>query len=277
MATFRLCYHRAMRHLAAALIVLLLAPAQAWAADALAEARRLYNAGDFEAAQTAARKALAVPQTAEPARVVLGRILLEQYRRTASQNDLADARHALRTVDPEALDSRERLELTLGLAEALYLEDRFGASAELFEPLIDASSTLGARAHERVLDWWATAMDRQAQLRPRDERMAMYDRIAERMSRELRTSPGSGVAAYWLAAAARGRGDVERAWQAALAGWMRAPQTAERGAALRADLDRLVVQAIIPERIARLGLKDSTQALAGMLGEWEAFKVTWSR
>jgi hypothetical protein len=85
------------------------------------------------------------------------------------------------------------------------------------------------------------------------------------------------VAAYWLAAAARGRGDIERAWQAALAGWMRAPQTADRGAALRADLDRLVIQAIIPERIARLGLKDTTQALAGMLGEWEAFKVTWSR
>jgi hypothetical protein len=143
--------------------------------------------------------------------------------------------------------------------------------------LIASSSSLGPRAHERVLDWWATALDRQAQLRPREERTAIYDRIVERMTRELPVDPGSGVAAYWLAAAARGRGDIERAWQAALAGWMRAPQTADRGAALRADLDRLVIQAIIPERIARLGLKETTQALAGMLGEWEAFKVTWSR
>jgi tetratricopeptide (TPR) repeat protein len=261
----------------ALVLVLVLAPVPAGAADPLAEARRLYNGGDYEGAQAAARRALAVPLTAEPARVVLGRILLEEYRRTGAQSDLAEARHALRTVDPQALDSRERLELTLGLAEALYLEDRFGASAELFEPLIDASSSLGAQAHERVLDWWATALDRQAQLRPREERTVMYDRIADRMTRELRSTPGSGVAAYWLVAAARGRGDVERAWQAALAGWMRAPQTADRGAALRADLDRLVIQAIIPERIARLGLKDPAQALAGMLGEWEAFKVTWSR
>lgn len=266
-----------VRYLAVVAIVLSLATAPLWAADPLAEARRLYNAREFDAAQEAARQALADPATAEAARVVMGRIQLERYRRTGAQSDLAEARHALRTVDPLALDSRERLELTLGLAEALYLEDRFGASAELFEPLIDASRTLGPEAHERVLDWWATALDRQAQLRPRDERAAIYDRVAERMSRELGANHGSGVAAYWVAAAARGRGDVERAWQAALAGWMRAPQTPDRGAALRADLDRLVVQAIIPERIARLGLKDSTQALVGMLGEWEAFKVTWSR
>ena len=32
------------------------------------------------------------------------------------------------------LDARERIELTLGLGEALFLEDRFGAAAELFEP-----------------------------------------------------------------------------------------------------------------------------------------------
>jgi tetratricopeptide (TPR) repeat protein len=266
-----------MRPLVALAIVGLLLPAPAQAADALGDARRLYNAGEFDAAQAAARRALGVRETADPARVVLGRILLEQYRRSGAQSDLAEARHALRSVDPQALDTRERLELTLGLAEALYLEDRFGAAAELFESLIDASTGLGPRAHERVLDWWATALDRQAQLRPEGDRTRAYERVGERMSRELSANPGSGVAAYWLAAAARGLGDVERAWQAALAGWMRAPQTADRGAALRADLDRLVVQAIIPERIARLGLKDSTAALVGMLGEWEAFKATWSR
>jgi hypothetical protein len=36
---------------------------------------------------------------------VLGRILLEQYRRSGAQSDLAEARHALRTVDPQALDA----------------------------------------------------------------------------------------------------------------------------------------------------------------------------
>ncbi len=51
----------------------------------------------------------------------------------------------------------------------------------------------------------------------------------------------------------------------------------DRGAALRADLDRLVTQALIPERAARLQLRDPKGAAAGMLAEWEAFKASWSR
>jgi hypothetical protein len=47
--------------------------------------------------------------------------------------------------------------------------------------------------------------------------------------------------------------------------------------ALRADLDRLVVQGILPDRAARLTVRDNTQALSGMVGEWEAFKSSWSR
>jgi tetratricopeptide (TPR) repeat protein len=260
------------------LAVLLLSlgrPAEAF--DLLAEARRHYNLGDYDAAVAAARQAVEDPQLADRARVVLGRVQLERYRRSGALSDLSEARTALRSVNPEALDERERLELTLGLAESLFLEDRFGASAELFEPLIDSSRILGDAAHERVLDWWATALDRQAKLRPLAERTAIYERLIDRMSRELEDSPRSGAASYWLAAAASGHGDVERAWQAALAGWLRAPQTSDRGAALRADLDRLVVQAIIPARVGLLKLKDPEAALTGMLGEWEAFKVTWSR
>jgi hypothetical protein len=259
----------------AAVLLLLAAPASAF--DLLAEARRHYNSGDFDAAAAAARDALEDPALANRARVVLGRVQLERYRRSGSISDLAEGRNALRAVDPTALEGIERLELSLGLAEALFLEDRFGAAAELFEPLIDSSSRLGTVAHERVIDWWATALDRQAQLRQREERTRIYDRIIERMSAELAAYPGSGPASYWLAAAARGRGDVERAWQAAQAGWLRAPQTSDRGAALRADLDRLVIQAIIPERLARLGLKDPAAAHIGMLGEWESFKMTWTR
>ena len=262
----------------AALVLTLAAPATAPAAqDPLAEARRLYNLGDYDGAERAARQASDQPTLTEGARVVLGRIQLERYRRSGDQADLSAARTSLRTADPRALDQRERLELTLGFAEALFLEDRFGAAAELFEPTIEASAVLGPAAHERVLDWWATALDRQAQVRPPSERAAIYERIAERMAVEIARDPASTAAGYWIVAAARGRGDIERAWQAALAGWMRAPQARDRGAALRADLDRLVVQAIIPERLARLGLRDQTAALAGMVGEWEAFKTAWTR
>ena len=65
---------------------------------------------------------------------------------------------------------------------------------------------------------------------------------------ELRVQPGSSAAGYWLAAAARSLGDTERAWHAALAGYVRASVAADRGVALRADLDRLVSTAVIPER-----------------------------
>lgn len=273
----RLCYDEGMRSLSALVLLLLVWAVPVLADDALSDARRLYNAGEYEAAVEAARTAVDDPSAANAARVVLGRIQLERYRLSGAQSDLAGARMALRAVDPRALDDRERLELTIGLAEALFLEDRFGAAAEMFEPVIQTSMLLGPIAHERVLDWWATALDRQAQLRSPAERAVLYERIAARMTDEIAENPGSTPAGYWLAAAARGRGDIDRAWQAAIAGWLRAPQARDRGAALRADLDRLVVQAIIPERIARLSVRNQTQALAGMLGEWEAFKVTWSR
>jgi hypothetical protein len=38
-----------------------------------------------------------------------------------------------------------------------------------------------------------------------------------------------------------------------------------------------MIQAIIPERAARLQVRDTKQAIAGMLAEWEAFKTSWSR
>jgi hypothetical protein len=53
----------------------------------------------------------------------------------------------------------------------------------------------------------------------------------------------------------------------------------DRGAALRADIDRLAQQALIPERARALGLgaKETEQATAGMLAEWELMKKNWSR
>ena len=248
------------------------------AADALSDARRFYNSGQFDAAERAARDAARAPATAEAARVVLGRIQLERYRRASNSEDLSAGIAALRSVDPRGLEARDRTELTIGLAEGLYLEDRFGAAGALFESIIDSSAQLGPVAHERVLDWWATALDRQAQARPSGaaaERARLYDRILTRMLSEIARNPGSTPAGYWLAAAARGVGDLDRAWGEASASWVRAVLARDRGAALRADLDKLVVQALIPERAARLPIRDHSQAIVGMVGEWDAFKARW--
>lgn len=273
----RLWYHRRVRALAVLVVVLLLTPPALEAADPLAEARRLYNSGQFDAAEQAALEALKAPSMAEGARLVLGRIHLERFRRNANPAELAAGREALRAVDTRGLDPRDQVELKIGLGEALYLDDRFGPAAELFQWALDRSTVLGPVAHERLLDWWATALDRMAQGQPRDSRQATYRRILTRMEEELALEPGVGPAAYWLTAAARGLGDLERAWHAATAAWVGAVLARDRGAALRADLDRLVVQAIIPERAARLQLRDSKPAAAGMLAEWEAFKSSWSR
>ena len=266
-----------MLQLAAWVLVTTLSAAPLAVADQLAEARRLYNAGQYDAAEQAALAALKQPGLSEGARLVLGRIHLERFRQNANAAELTAAREALRAVDGRAIDQRDRIELTIGLGETLYLSDRFGPAAELFQWALDRSVALGPIAHERLLDWWATALDRLAQSQPREAREATYRRILQRMEQELALDPGLAPAAYWLTAAARGMGDLERAWNAAAGAWVGALLARDRGAALRADLDRLVTQAIIPERAARLQLKDSNQAAAGMVAEWEAFKANWNR
>ena len=62
-----------------------------------------------------------------------------------------------------------------------------------------------------------------------------------------------------------------------MAGWVAAPLGKDHGAALRADLDRLVVQGIIPDRAGRLRPRDVKQTSAGMLSEWDALKAGWTR
>ena len=260
------------------LVVVLTATVAYGAADPLAEARRLYNAGQYDTAARVARDAVKVPALAEGARLILGRIHLEQYRKSADANDLMQARESLSAVNAQALDRRERVELSVGMGEALFLEDRWGAAAEAFERALESSaSVLGPAAHERLLDWWASAIDRLALSGSREARESIYARIVARMERELAADLASAPASYWLAAGARGAGNLDRAWNAAMAGWVTATLARDHGEALRADLNRLMVQGIIPDRAGRLQPRDMKQATAGMMAEWEALKAGWTR
>ena len=94
----------------------------------------------------------------------------------------------------------------------------------------------------------------------------------------LRRTPGPHAAGYWLAAAARGAGDLERALNEATAGvgpggararWRRGAPRRSRSAGGRRG------SCPIARRACRAG--DHAQALAGMVGEWEAFKAGWTR
>ena len=243
--------------------------------DFLTTARRLYNERHYDQALAAAKQAANTPATASSARLIMGRARLERYRLAASVPELEEARADFRAVDPRALDARERIELQLGLGELLYLEDRFGPAAEVLDPVVESSAALAPEAHERALDWWATALDRQAQSLPAADRAPGYARIIGRMEQELRRDPASAPASYWLAASARAAGDLDRAWAAASAGWVRAALNRDRGVALRADLDKLVTQAIIPDRAAKLPARDRRQAVTSMTAEWENFRKLW--
>ena len=132
-----------------------------------------------------------------------------------------------------------------------------------------------ARDRVMLLDWWASALDRDAQTRPPERRGAEFERIIARMETEIRDDPGSGPANYWLAVAARGAGDLDRAWAAAVAGWVRAQLSPETMVALRADLDRLVTQAIIPERARTRPARDQQEATVSLRSEWDLVKSQW--
>ena len=64
----------------------------------------------------------------------------------------------------------------------------------------------------------------------------------------------------------------------AIAAWVRSPFAADRGEALRADLDRLVQQALVPERARQLAGPngDSEQVAATLRAEWEGLKQRWT-
>jgi hypothetical protein len=262
----------------AILVVVLLSAAPAWAApadrSALARARTAYNAGRYDAAIGAARNVVHAGVDVDAARLVLGRALLERYRLAPDPRDLAEAREVLRATDPSNLTPGDRGELLVGLGQWLFFTNRFGPAAELFDVAAARPLTGGALARDRVLDWWASALDREAQGSPAASDR-VYTRVFERMEKALEEDPGSVAANYWLVASARAVGDLDRAWQAAMAAWVRSMLAPDRGGALRADLDRLVLTSIIPERARETSSGNERQAADTMVTAWEQFKSDW--
>jgi hypothetical protein len=250
----------------------LASPAAAQGVDPLAEARRLYNERRFEEAIAAAESVRAQPGLSDRADLVIARAYLERHRETADGEDLSSARERLTEISPERLDGRERSEYAIGLGAALYFEDLPGAAAAAFWSLLESDTELDRDGRDRLLDWWASAIDRDARPRPAPDRVRLYESVRDRMQLELSINPSSPVAAYWMAAAAAGQGDWQLAWDEAQAAWVRAPLASDRGAMLRPDLDRLMRRAIAPERAKLIG-----RTMDELLAEWDAFTARWTR
>jgi hypothetical protein len=252
--------------------------------DSLAEARRLYNQGHFDAAIAATERVRGTPvrpdapgtaSVAEVADLVAARAYLERFRGTSEPDDLASARDRLRRLDPAGFDPGERTEFLIGLGETLYFDESYGAAADVFWSVLDsrdgqAGAPGVAPGRDRILDWWASATDRDARPKSEAERQAIYQMIRNRMREELAGEPRSAAASYWLAAAARAQGDLDAAWDSAEAGWTRAPLAADHGVALRADLDRLMLEGVVPDRATI-----TSQPVDTLRAQWEDFKARW--
>jgi len=264
-------------------VALLVSSGQARGADPLLAARDFYNRGQYDEAIAAATRARSGPGS-NAAAVVLARAHLERFRLMAQTADLDAAEAALKTVDENALAPADGVEFLVGLGVAVYLDerdalqDRYSAAADLFEAALARSEgVVLPAARERILEWWCGALDRQAQFGPVTSRPAIYARMLRRLEDELARDDRSLVALYWRVAASRGAGDLDRAWGAAVAGWLRARYFGERGAPLGADLDRFVTDVLLPERALRLTPDaDPRPTLALLEAGWRAFKERWA-
>ena len=263
--------------IAVAILIAFVAAEASAQPTALTRARQLYNTRQYDAAIAAASDAQKVPSLADAASVVFARAHLEQFRQTSTASHLASARTALLGVDASHLNARDATELVIALGQVAYFDDQLSAAAELFDLALTRADDIDAVQRDRLVDWWAGALDLEAQRGPDAERRPIYARILKRVEDELRRDNSSPAAAYWLVAASRGTDDLDRAWGAALAGWIRAPYLGARSASLRSDLDRFVTQVLIPERAQHSSATDPKAAAAVLQAEWDALKERWKK
>lgn len=264
------------------LLVAVAVMAQTKAPDPVAQARQLYNDQKYDEAIRRATEARAVPALASPASLVIARAHLERFRQSAEAADLVAARTALKTVRTDALPARDRLDLMIALGESMYFDDeygtddRFSAAAEQFEVALAHAGDLDAKSRDRLFDWWASALDRQAQQDGETGRTALYERVQRGAERELAGDASAASASYWLAASSRGVNDLTRAIGAASAGWVRAGTMGARGVTLRADLDRLMREVILPERARELSVGAGVKPTFAILEEqWQRLTDQW--
>jgi tetratricopeptide (TPR) repeat protein len=264
-----------VRALAVLLAMLLGSTSLMASREDLARARQLYNERKFDEAISAAELAQRSPETADAAAIVLARAHLERYRQVADPVDLVAARSALGSVGVESLGTPDRAEYLIALGGSLFLEDDFGAAAEIFESAMEIAPAAGENAREAVLDWYGSAMERWAAPYVTSRRSAMLVRLVTRMEIEQAKNPDSRAASYWLAAGLRAQGELDRAWQAAIAAWVRAPITGARAPALRVDIDRLVLEGIIPDRAKEAPEAERESRESSLRAEWELLKEKW--
>ena len=259
----------------------LVSPWSAFAQGPLQRARVLYNGGQFEEAITMATAAGRNPAAASSAALIAARARLELFRRAGDPSVLSAARAELASIVPSVLAPQELVEWQIGVGSALFLENQPGPASAMFATVLSAArARLAPIEFDKFLEWWGAAASGAAGALAGEPRTRAFEKFRADAVRELERNPSSRPATYWTVVASRGAGDLEGAWDAAVAGWIRAGGRQD-GRQLRADLDAFVTQTLIPERAqARTGQRlDARAAVADMAAlnqEWRALTARWS-
>ena len=262
------------------LAVLLLCPGLAAGQNDLARARTLYNAEQFDEAIAVATIARRRPAAAASATLIIARSRLERFRRLGDPQEIVTARAELVSLNPRTLVPQEAIDWQIGVGTALFLENQIGSAAEMFNSALQVARTLlGAAEYDKVLEWWGATLSRLAEGLTGEGRRKAYERLGAVTRLELERNPLSRPATYWTVVSSRGIGDLEAAWGAAIAGWIRAGDEPD-SEALRADLERFVMQTLIPERAQartgqRLDTKNTLADIATLTEEWREVTGRW--
>jgi hypothetical protein len=176
------------------------------------------------------------------------------------------------------LSGEDRTDLALGLALGLFMSGEFRASAALFDEVLHEPGRAAAPYQSSVLDWWAAALSRHAQTLPPDSREPIFAGMTARLREAWASEPGSSVAAYWLSVALHGLGHLDRAWNVAVASWVRAPLSTQTKD-LRDELDRFVTTVLIPDRARHMATpsEPASQFESSLGVEWSELKEQWGR
>ena len=251
------------------------------AQSGLEQARRLYNAGMFDGAIAAAESSRGGPRVVSAAALIVARSRLERFRLLGDPQELEQARVELMSVNPADLSAQERIEWQTGLGEALLFDNQPGPASEVFGTLVSsARARLAPGGTEKLLEWLAVSVSRFAETLGGDARADQYRRLLSILTPVLQTEPMSRAAIYWSAVASRGAGDLDGAWNVAVAGWVREGSHPD-GGSLRNDLERFIVQTVIPERAQartgqRLDSRTTIAEIAALTEGWRAFTQRWS-
>jgi hypothetical protein len=243
------------------------------ASEQILHAKYLYNAGYYQQAIDEARKVKADEPTAPQVDLLLSRSYTQLYRITkeAKHLDLARA-HMLAALKGYPFEHPwENHELVTGLAEIHYWDDERGPAAELFHSVIlEGNKKIAPQSYANAVDWWASTLTGLiANMNPTDPiKVSTEKEIKSTIEKAYRQSyGGEPVLAYWMALVHVREGNVGKAWDVAVAGYVRAlPQSHPDTEDISDKLANYIEQVIIPKSPDR----------DNKLKRWNAIKERWT-